>query len=513
MLKQKLAARVQIDPADLPYNEKFLAWLREEKNAGRKLVLATASDLKMAQPIADHVGIFDEVLASNGKTNLRSGNKLRALTEKFGERGFDYAGNSVRRFRRLARLPRSRRRQRQPRRPARGGEIAPNSAPMFCDDYFALETAQSFVNELFWRSGYLVAIFAGLLLASAFPKTQLRRFRLGRAGVDAVCRAWQIRRGRFSRRLRRRTRFLAGVALLAAADSVTHFSHPRLARAGGLSRVLFRRVGLAALPISNFETSSWSGRVLLGARRRGGVGRAGNVPRPAVRRISLELARRVPIPTRSAHPDRLGHRRLWRLLSRRLVFARALLRRPNDFPQPRPPPHLAGGNRPALPRDHLCFVGGFFSMSQGGPAEDFLRVTLIQPSIPQTVIWNPDADENRFAEISRAKRARPHEPHRCARLAGIRRARNERGKLRRHQRPRADPSRLAHSQWRRHDHFADRHELLQRRVPRQPAGRLTAAYHKQKLVIFGEYVPLVRWLPFLKWFTPSAAAGPPAIKP
>ena len=37
-----------------------------------------------------------------------------------------------------------------------------------------------------------------------------------------------------------------------------------------------------------------------------------------------------------------------------------------------------------------------------------------------------------------------------------------------------------------------------------------AVYHKQKLVIFGEYIPLVRWLPFIKWFTPitgSFASG------
>jgi hypothetical protein len=43
-----------------------------------------------------------------------------------------------------------------------------------------------------------------------------------------------------------------------------------------------------------------------------------------------------------------------------------------------------------------------------------------------------------------------------------------------------------------------------------PFGRFAAIYHKQKLVIFGEYIPLVRWLPFVKWFTPitgSFAAG------
>jgi apolipoprotein N-acyltransferase len=35
-----------------------------------------------------------------------------------------------------------------------------------------------------------------------------------------------------------------------------------------------------------------------------------------------------------------------------------------------------------------------------------------------------------------------------------------------------------------------------------PEGRLEAKYDKRQLVIFGEYIPLIRWLPFLKWFTP-----------
>jgi 4-hydroxybenzoate polyprenyltransferase len=93
-LKQQLAAYVQVDATTLPYTEDFLAWLREQKNARRKLVLATASDVKMAEPVAKHIGLFDEVLASDGKTNLRDHAKLAALTKKFGERGFDYAGNS-----------------------------------------------------------------------------------------------------------------------------------------------------------------------------------------------------------------------------------------------------------------------------------------------------------------------------------------------------------------------------------------------------------------------------------
>lgn len=93
-LKHQLAARVQVDAASLPYHEEFLAWLREQKRVGRKLVLATASDRKMAEPVAKHTGLFDEILASDGSTNLRDKAKCDALTKKFGERGFAYAGNS-----------------------------------------------------------------------------------------------------------------------------------------------------------------------------------------------------------------------------------------------------------------------------------------------------------------------------------------------------------------------------------------------------------------------------------
>ena len=35
-----------------------------------------------------------------------------------------------------------------------------------------------------------------------------------------------------------------------------------------------------------------------------------------------------------------------------------------------------------------------------------------------------------------------------------------------------------------------------------PDGGFREVYHKQKLVMFGEYIPLVNWLPFVKWFTP-----------
>lgn len=93
-LKAKLAARVQLDAASLPCNREFLEFLRAEKGAGRDLYLVTASDAQPAGEVARHFGLFREVLGSNGKLNLRGRNKGARLAERFGEHGFDYAGNS-----------------------------------------------------------------------------------------------------------------------------------------------------------------------------------------------------------------------------------------------------------------------------------------------------------------------------------------------------------------------------------------------------------------------------------
>jgi 4-hydroxybenzoate polyprenyltransferase/phosphoserine phosphatase len=93
-LKAQIASRVRVDPSYLPYHEPLLDYLRTEKARGRRLLLVTASDAQLAQDVADHVGLFSEVLASNGQTNLRGKNKAAKLAEDFGERGYDYAGNS-----------------------------------------------------------------------------------------------------------------------------------------------------------------------------------------------------------------------------------------------------------------------------------------------------------------------------------------------------------------------------------------------------------------------------------
>ncbi len=93
--KQQIAERVDIDPTLLPYHQPFLEYLREEHRKGRRLILATASNQKYAEAVALHLGIFEEVLASDAQTNLSGTRKLMRLQEAFGENGFDYAGNAM----------------------------------------------------------------------------------------------------------------------------------------------------------------------------------------------------------------------------------------------------------------------------------------------------------------------------------------------------------------------------------------------------------------------------------
>lgn len=92
--KRRIARAVRIDAESLPYREDLLTYLRAERAAGRRIVLATASDVEMVTAIAEHVGVFSEVLASDGTTNLAGRRKTKALVERFGAGGFDYAGNS-----------------------------------------------------------------------------------------------------------------------------------------------------------------------------------------------------------------------------------------------------------------------------------------------------------------------------------------------------------------------------------------------------------------------------------
>lgn len=94
-LKAEIAARADVPADALVYDEALLGRLRNERATGRRLVLATASDVKYATAVASHVGLFDDVLASHGERNLRGERKLAAIIEYTGGAAFDYAGNEA----------------------------------------------------------------------------------------------------------------------------------------------------------------------------------------------------------------------------------------------------------------------------------------------------------------------------------------------------------------------------------------------------------------------------------
>jgi phosphoserine phosphatase len=68
-LKREIARRVVLNPSSLPYNHELIDWLNEQR-AHRSVVLCTASDVTLARPVANHAGVFDDVIASDGETNL-----------------------------------------------------------------------------------------------------------------------------------------------------------------------------------------------------------------------------------------------------------------------------------------------------------------------------------------------------------------------------------------------------------------------------------------------------------
>ena len=92
--KATIAERCEFSAEWLPLREELLEYLRAQKSLGRKLVLATAADRRIANAVAARVGLFDQVLASEGGVNLKGRHKLAAIQAQVGSE-FTYAGDSA----------------------------------------------------------------------------------------------------------------------------------------------------------------------------------------------------------------------------------------------------------------------------------------------------------------------------------------------------------------------------------------------------------------------------------
>ncbi|MBB6430782.1 UbiA family prenyltransferase [Algisphaera agarilytica] len=94
MLKRQLAERAMPEASELPYRPEVLAYLREQRDQGRQLILATAADCPAAERVAEHLGLFDDVLATDGQTNLKGKAKLEAIRKHADGQPFAYMGDS-----------------------------------------------------------------------------------------------------------------------------------------------------------------------------------------------------------------------------------------------------------------------------------------------------------------------------------------------------------------------------------------------------------------------------------
>lgn len=530
-LKEELARRTRIDPATLPYQAEFLAWLRTEKAAGRPLILATAADRQMALPVAAHLGLFEEVLASDGQTNLRSENKRRRLTEKFGERGYDYAGNSAADYAVWAGARRAIVVNASPAVRAKAAACAP-VGPSFCENFRPGEIATRFASELFIKSGYLAAAAAGLVLALAFPQPGIAGF------------AW-----------------IAPGLILLAARGQSPWDAARVGYVAGLSWALGSFTWLLLIPVTGFPMLGWVALsaylALYPALWVGWVAEPSDLDSctdtwlrralwavtGAAAWVALEMLRArlfgglpwnllgvtqyamTPLTQIAAYTGVYGVSFLvvWTSLS--LYSAgRLILTRPGT--------RFAWQGEIAIPllTVAILFAGGLWhlrpvatGLSVGGLTAKlpYLRVTMVQPSIPQSLLWNPTADDallEKTLQLSRTgltggcdlllwpeapfdKMLRYDEAtfHSVTDLARTNRVWMILGS------DDAEPGHPGDTNSADANYFNSSFLV-------SPRGQLENVYHKRKLVAFGEFVPLLHWLPFIQWLTPITGSLTPGDK-
>lgn len=94
-LKHEIAQRVDLDASKLPYRSEIVALCHEARDAGRRVVLATGADIKYADAVADHLGLFDATMGTTVGSNLTGRRKLAAILGDCGERRFVYAGDEA----------------------------------------------------------------------------------------------------------------------------------------------------------------------------------------------------------------------------------------------------------------------------------------------------------------------------------------------------------------------------------------------------------------------------------
>jgi 4-hydroxybenzoate polyprenyltransferase len=96
VLAHQLDARVGASMEALPLRDELVEWLNQQRLAGRRLVLVSTAGPQLVAGIARHVGLFDEIVFAEPNGKLTEERTRQALVERYGEKGFDYAGSQPR---------------------------------------------------------------------------------------------------------------------------------------------------------------------------------------------------------------------------------------------------------------------------------------------------------------------------------------------------------------------------------------------------------------------------------
>ncbi|MEO1153541.1 MAG: UbiA family prenyltransferase [Pseudomonadota bacterium] len=93
-LKTKVADQITLDASSLPLNPDVVGALETARASGRRTALVSAADARQVEAVATATGLFDEAHGTRADTNLKGPAKAAFLTERFGEKGFDYIGDA-----------------------------------------------------------------------------------------------------------------------------------------------------------------------------------------------------------------------------------------------------------------------------------------------------------------------------------------------------------------------------------------------------------------------------------
>ena len=93
--KTMVARNVRLDIENLPYETELIDFIKLKRTQGYKIILATASHWFYARKVAAYQGLFDEVMATDAKYNLKGTRKLKKIKERANGEPFAYAGDSA----------------------------------------------------------------------------------------------------------------------------------------------------------------------------------------------------------------------------------------------------------------------------------------------------------------------------------------------------------------------------------------------------------------------------------